>query len=58
MIDMKCTFCQNAINPRIPDWGYMFDEDKVSYAHMVCLRHEIEMDRLETEEYLLENITW
>lgn len=55
---MKCAYCQNDINPRIPNWGYMFEEDRVLYIHMVCLDYEVQMERLETEEYLLQSISF
>lgn len=38
------------------DWCYMFDGQGVSFAHLTCVRYEEEMERVETEEYLMEKV--
>lgn len=55
---MKCTYCLSAINPYEMNWGYILDGGKVSFAHMGCIAYEESMERIETEEYLLEKIGW
>lgn len=50
----RCYLCRKAIHYLDYDWGYMFEEDGVRWAHIACLEVEDFMSRVEATSYLLE----
>lgn len=55
---MKCFLCTLKINPSKMDFSFMFDGEEVSYAHLVCIKYQETMERIETEEYLAKELAW
>ena len=55
---MKCFLCDNKINPEKMNWSFIFDGEEVIYAHLLCVQYNEAMERLETEQYLAETLSW
>lgn len=56
---MICMFCEKSLRPTNYDWGYMIVEnEQVLYAHLDCIVWDMTMERLETEEYLAEVLSF